>query len=96
MPERINVYTCGACREQTTTVDVDEGVTPLILHRPWAKHREGCGGQARSSCYRPPPVYPEPTAEWYRMTDEEARAMSPAMQEHHRQGGLNIRPRLKH
>lgn len=90
----INVYTCPDCGGETVTIDVDPGVTPALLHRPYAQHRApACRGLARSSWYQPRPGHPPPAWEWYRPTEEEARAAGPAMAEHARLGGLFIRPR---
>jgi hypothetical protein len=90
-PDRVNVYTCADCGTETVTIDIHEGVTPFMLHRPWAQHVEGCDGHAYSSFYQPRPGHGPPTIEWYRASEDEAHRAGPAMYQHHAQGGLFIR-----
>jgi hypothetical protein len=89
---RLNVYRCSG-GDVTTTVDVDEGVTPFMVMCP------KCGRDAQSSFYpksRPvPESIPEPSHEWYRPSETETRRMNHAMREHVKKGGLLLRLRTK-
>lgn len=85
----INAYFCLECGAGIVTVDRDEGVTPAMMG---CRATPGCRGMSQSCWYRPPKGAPAPTFEWYRPTDEEAMAAGPAMYEHHKSGGLFIRP----
>ncbi len=93
---RENVYICPVCGGYTTTIDVDDGVTPMFLRCRATGKVGDCPGMAVSEMYPegPRPAHiPPPAFEWYRPSDDEAAKMEPAMQEHVRKGGLEIRPR---
>lgn len=94
MYERINVYICPECGGETVTVEHDNGhdrgVTPFLLRcraHGVEPTKTSCPGMARSCMYRPPSGHRMPSWEWYRPSDEEARAAGPAMAEHARKGG---------
>jgi hypothetical protein len=97
--ERINVYRCNGCGAQLVTVDRHEGVTPYLV-RCNQVPLKGCGGDMRSSFYRPPADHAAPTHEWYKPTDAElkiecrkhSRRVADAVREHCAMGGLLIRP----
>jgi len=61
-PERINQYTCRTCGGVITTIDRDEGTTPMMLA---CRATRGCDGSMFSSMYRVAP-YLTPEWEWYR------------------------------
>lgn len=85
---RINVYQCSACRQVTTTVDVDVGVTPFLIGCP------KCECSARSGFYpksRPVPLgTPAISHEWYKPTKIKKTDVD---YDHVQQGGLLMRPR---
>lgn len=87
---QVNVYTCGMCRGETVTVDVDNGVTPFMLR---CRATEGCVGDATSSFYRPRAGHAEPAWEWYKPSASEVAKLSPGMRAHVEMGGLEIRKR---
>ena len=89
---RENVYTCQKCTERVTTVDRDEGTTPMMIR---CRATEGCDGMMMSAFYPegPRPEWiPAPTFEWYKPSEHETSQLDEAMQEHVRLGGLLIRP----
>lgn len=89
---RENAYRCDDCGKFTTTIDVDEGVTPMFLG---CRATPGCKGRAVSSCYPegPRPAHiPPPAFEWYRPTPKQARRMGREMADHVARGGLALRP----
>ena len=91
---RENVYICEFCGGFTTTIDVDEGVTPMFLDCRASGKTGNCPGMAVSQMYpegRRPGHIPPPTFEWYRPSPEEVEKMDPAMQDHISKGGLEIR-----
>lgn len=91
MQGRENVYTCQTCGGHTTTIDLDEGVTPFMIG---CRAKKGCHGDAYSAFYPkgPRPAHiPAPSHEWYKPVGEELASMSEAMQEHVAKGGLNLR-----
>ena len=93
----INGYACDACGQLTIIRHVDEGVTPMFL----ACRAEGldpreatCKGQAVSLMYPPGDPPSPPTWEWYKPSPEALKRMKrkdPAMYEHIRKGGLELR-----
>jgi len=90
----INAYLCPECGVGIVTIDRDEGVTPFLLRcrgHGSEPTDETCKGISQSCFYRPPRDAPEPTWEWYRPSEEEARAAGRAMYEHHAKGGLFLR-----
>lgn len=91
---RENVYVCPDCEGYTVTVDVDEGTTPMFLNCRASGGEGDCPGMAVSSMYPsgPRPAHiPAPAWEWFRLDAAALPAMSLAMQEHVRAGGLEIR-----
>ncbi len=91
-----NVYTCPVCRGYTTTIDVDEGVTPMFLRCRATGKVGDCPGMAISEMYPegPRPAHiPPPAFEWYRPSPDEVEKMDPDMQMHLRAGGLELRAR---
>lgn len=103
MSERINVYVCEyGCH--TVTVDVDKGVTPMLIpcqrrstpERPIAPSCLGkdgkCSGQA-TSCGYPSGPMPEhigkPTHEWYKPRG--TKGLSKEEKWHVKMGGLLLR-----
>lgn len=95
-PWRINLYVCQAHKNHiTTTVDVDEGVTPFMITCPH------CGGTSYSKMYpshRPIPDWiPEPSFEWYAPSREQVDAgvFAEAEIEHINRGGLMMRERTE-
>lgn len=88
---RVNCYTCESCGKHTTTVDVDEGVTPAFIE---CIH---CNGMSRSNMYpkdRPIPDHlPEPTHEWYMPDINNLTIEEEVCRDHIEQGGLLMRKR---
>ena len=87
---KLNIYTCQTCRGHLVTRDVDRGVTPFMIG---CKAIPGCGGHMQSSMYR---VFDQTMAEthqWYR--PPAVQVLTPAEQQHVRQGGLLLRPAVK-
>lgn len=86
-----NVYTCEECGGFTSTIDVDEGVTPFMI---LCRARPDCHGWAQSAMYpkgpRPPRI-PAPAWEWYKPGADEMLTLSPANLGHVKQGGLLLR-----
>lgn len=85
---RINVYTCRTCERSIVTVDRDEGVTPFLLG---CRVGGRCAGTMQSACYRADQTL-TPTYEWFKPSLKNARRKGPAMLDHVKQGGLDIRP----
>jgi hypothetical protein len=81
---RINQYTCEECGGVITTIDRDQGVTPMFLN---CRATEGCTGRSVSSMYRVPPGL-EPDHEWYK---PDKLPSDPGMRQHVKMGGLLIR-----
>lgn len=79
---RSNSYTCTTCQGTYVTVDVDSGVTPMLM-RCFAT--EGCPGEARSGWYKAVPAL-NTTLEWYR--PETAAGLRREELDHVLQGGL--------
>jgi len=93
---RENVYICPVCGGYTTTIDVDDGVTPMFLRCRATGKVGDCPGMAVSEMYPegPRPAHiPPPAFEWYRPSPAEVEKMEPDMQVHVRAGGLELRPR---
>lgn len=91
-----NVYTCSTCGGYTVTVDIHEGVTPMLLACRASGRLGDCDGRAVSAGYPtgPRPAHiPEPAWEWYRPTPKAARRMSDDMRHHVEMGGLALRER---
>lgn len=85
--QRLNRYTCQSCGGSIITVDRDEGVTPFML---LCRAKPGCKGHMYSSFYKN--VQGTPTYEWRKPTLAEFQKYPRAMQEHCKQGGLDIHP----
>ncbi len=81
-PPRINQYTCDTCGGVITTIDRDEGTTPMFLN---CRATPGCDGRSVSSMYRVSP-HLKPEWEWYR--PKKAKGEN---REHVAMGGLLIR-----
>ena len=86
-----NIYTCRKCAGQIVTVDVADGTTPFTIR---CRVTPNCNGIMQSAFYRVDQNLPA-THEWYRKSDEAARKESPAMQHHHKMGGLFLREASK-
>lgn len=80
-----NKYTCDRCNKSIITIDSDEGTTPMLLGC-----RFSCGGTMHSHWYREIEDLP-PDYEWYKPSLKWARRQGPAMLDHVRSGGLDIR-----
>lgn len=90
MPKgKINTYTCPH-GHVTVTKDIDDGVTPFMLRcRQKADNgKHNCTEFAQSSFYRADQSL-TPEYEWYKPTS--LKGLSPAMKEHVKMGGLDIR-----
>lgn len=79
-----NSWTCERCKVALWTVDVDEGVTPMII----ACRVDGCGGEAVSACYRVggPGAAPPATHRWVR--PRSLARLEPGDRQHVEAGGL--------
>ena len=90
----VNAYTCDVCGLNTVTIDVDPGVTPMLLA---CRRTPGCTGTGTSAGYPAGPVPDELlehlTWEWSTPTEGEFRKLSPAVQDHVERGGPVLRPR---
>ena len=82
----LNQYTCDRCEVTITTIDFDEGTTPMLMGC-----RSGCGGTMHSHWYRINGD-PEPEYEWFKPSLKWARRKGPEMLDHVKSGGLDIRP----
>ena len=85
--ERLNRYTCSACKGSVVTVDIDEGTTPFMLA---CRATPRCNGVMQSSLYRG--VSGVPTFAWRKPTQDEYRAATAAGRHHYDLGGLDIHP----
>lgn len=86
--EKYNAYECDTCSGIYVTVDVNEGVTPM-MSQCFAK--EGCAGRAKSLGYpsggsKPPARLGPVVLEWFRPVN--LGSYSFEMQEYLRKGGL--------
>ena len=86
--EKYNGYECDECRGVWITVDLNEGVTPMLSQ---CFATEGCRGRGRSLGYpeggkKPPEKFGPVIIEWYRPTRLESYSYE--MQEYLRKGGL--------
>ena len=79
---QINTYTCVACGDVRVTIDRDDGVTPYALGCP------SCGGTSFSGMYQ---VDQSLTPEWEWFRPYHSRKLTPAMRDHVKAGGLDIR-----
>lgn len=85
---KYNAYVCITCGMGYLTVDLHEGVTPMIGP---CFATEGCGGRAQSMMYPdgdPPADFGPAIIYWYRPTSEEFAKLPPVVQEHVQKGGL--------
>lgn len=86
----INVYRCRDCGKPMVTINRDEGVTPFLKDCAFCMR-----GTAQSSMYPEWAQKLPPEFEWYRQTEEEARAEDvtyPGSFQHWQGGGLAFRP----
>ena len=83
--DETNAYVCKTCRRVMVTVDLEEGVTPMMLNC------DMCPGTAYSCFYRVPPdlipqyAWKKPEPADYGKYRKEVRA---AVREHVERGGL--------
>lgn len=90
----INAWKCPLCGLNTVCIDVDPGVTPMLLA---CRRTPGCKGLAVSSGY--PHQYPPEHIvanlewEWAIPTRKQYMRLDPAMKEHIDKGGLMLQPR---
>lgn len=80
--QRRNSYTCETCCGTYLTIDIDPGVTPMVM-RCFAT--EGCPGEATSGWYRAIPAG-DALLEWYR--PELAKGLTAGELDHVKRGGL--------
>ena len=90
MKGEVNIYRCKECAGETVTIDVDDGTTPTAIG---CRAKIDCEGMAISSWYEIPDPKPEPAWEWFKPSEAETASMSPAMLDHIKMGGLEIRKR---
>lgn len=87
---RVNCYKCDHCKNVTKTIDVDNGVTPMLIGC------DNCGQMAKSTFYTDIVPGQPPTKEWYRPTLEKVMKMHRRgytnLMDHVLNGGLDIRP----
>lgn len=91
---RENAYLCDVCGGYTTTIDVDDGVTPMLLACRASGEEGKCTGMARSLGYPSgprPDAIPSPAWEWYKPGDLELMQIDQELFEHVRKGGLLLR-----
>jgi hypothetical protein len=90
----VNSYKCPECGKVTVTIDVDPGVTPMLLG---CRRTPGCRGLAVSSGYpatEPPASLLEHLDwEWALPTAGEYAELDTAMMAYVDNGGLALRPR---
>lgn len=87
---RKNSYTCRVCGGTITTLDIDEGVTPMFV---LCRYTKGCRGDMVSAAYHVNPSAPH-QYEWYKPdADELASIKDDGLLEHYRLGGLALRRR---
>lgn len=79
----INQYTCSSCGGTITTIDRNQGTTPMMLV---CRATEGCYGSMRSHGYAVDQNL-TPNWEWYKP----AKLPKGEMREHVQMGGLLIR-----
>lgn len=82
---RINQYTCEVCGGVITTIDRDDGTTPMILN---CRATPGCPGTSISSMYRVDQTL-TPDHEWYKPA---RLPRNRNLRDHVERGGLLIRP----
>ena len=80
-----NCYTCQKCGGRTTTLDIDEGVTPFAIQ---CKAKEGCKGMMYSCFYQIDQTIPVNYV-WYMPKD--LQGFNQYTLEHIRKGGLVMR-----
>jgi len=83
-----NIYVCQECCGHIVSVDLDEGVTPFMIG---CEATLTCKGWMQSSFYRVFDQKMRASHEWYKPPEPEIAAMSVAMQDHVRKGGLVMR-----
>ena len=89
----VNAYHCEKCGMNTVTIDVDPGVTPMLLG---CRRTPGCDGTAVSSGY---PVTAPPSHiiaglewEWAHPKGFEYARLSPELRQFVDDGGLILQP----
>lgn len=82
---KINQYRCNACKRTITTVDSDEGTTPMYIA---CRQTGGCAGMMRSAFYSVDQTL-KPDYEWYKPTGK-VKAKN-GLREYVKMGGLLIR-----
>ena len=92
----INAWKCPTCGGLTVAIHVDDGVTPMFLA---CRRTPGCTGSAVSSGYPstvvPPRIRELCEWEWFTPSASQMkryRRDHPAMYDHCRRGGLELRP----
>jgi len=86
---RKNMYRCNNCSHFIVTIEVDRGVTPMMLSC------DSCTiGTRRSGFYLDGYQKLTPTHEWYRPDGDELLELleDPQANDHYIRGGLSIRP----
>lgn len=91
---RENAYLCDVCGGYTSTIDVDDGVTPMLIACRASGNEGECSGTAHSLMYpsgpRPDRV-PAPAWEWYAPDTIELMNVDQETFQHCRKGGLLLR-----
>lgn len=82
---KINQYTCATCGKSITTIDRDDGVTPMMLA---CRATPGCWGTSVSHMYHSSLQSLTPDHEWYR---PDKLPKDRDMRQYVKQGGLLIR-----
>ena len=87
-PIGVNCYKCEVCDHVTKTIDIDLGVTPLVISCEACKKV-----QAKSTSYKDIVPEKEPTFEWYRPNIKEVLKLRKKshMLNHILAGGLKFR-----
>lgn len=83
----VNQYTCKDCGEKITTVNADEGTTPMFIG---CRASDECKGLMASEWYRVPQTL-VPGFVWYTPDANELAELDGASRGHVKQGGLLLR-----
>ena len=81
-----NSYRCETCGKSITTIDIDDGVTPMMLA---CRATPGCRGTMRSGFYVSVDRSAKPDYEWF--MPKSCKGYSREMVEHFKKGGLDLR-----